>query len=54
MEARFNGSRHAQRRPARAATSRFNGFEMLMFSLLVVGLVDCVVLGWLVVHSVNW
>lgn len=52
MNASVDGARRqVRRRATRATTGRFNGFEVLMFSLLAVGLVDCIILAWLVVHS---
>ena len=42
------------RRTTRPFMSRFNGFEVLMFGLLGMALVDCGLVGWLVVHGVNW
>lgn len=53
MNASLGGARRARRRAPRPTTSRLNGFEVLMFSLLAVGLADCVILAWLVVHSLN-
>jgi hypothetical protein len=52
MHASFDGLRPARRttRPA----PRFNGFEVLMFSLLGLALVDCGIVGFLVVRGVNW
>lgn len=53
MNASLDGARRVRRRTSRPTVGRLNGFEVLMFSLLGVGLADCVVLGWLVVHSLN-
>jgi hypothetical protein len=50
MNASLDGARQV-RRTKGTMTGRLNGFEVLMFSLLAVGLIDCVILAWLVVHS---
>ena len=45
------------RRPRRATpplAARFNGFEVLMFGLLALGLVDCAIVAYLIVRGVNW
>jgi hypothetical protein len=52
MHASFDGLRPARRTTRPAA--RFNGFEVLMFSLLGLALVDCGIVGFLVVRGVNW
>ena len=51
MNASLDGTRQMRRRTKGTMTGRLNGFEVLMFSLLAVGLIDCVILAWLVVHS---
>ncbi|GAC1571409.1 MAG: hypothetical protein NVS3B7_01480 [Candidatus Elarobacter sp.] len=53
MDARLDGTRPRRGRSTQTLTPRFSGFEVLMFGLLGIALVDCVCLAWLIVRGVN-
>ena len=53
MDVSLNGTRPVARRATPRMSSRFSGFEVLMFGLLGVALADCAGLAWLFIRGIN-